>query len=230
MSSTLITESNRGLGREWARQYAMEGWRVFATCRHPAEASALTKLAEQHSTLTIHWLDVTVPEDLRALFRELEEEPIDILLNNAGIYIEKNSAQFGSLCYRDWARTFEVNTMGAMRVSEYFTENIARSKKRLIIAVSSHMGSIADIESPGEYYCRSSKAALNAAMQGLAAVLKPRGIAVLILHPGGMRTRMGPRGGISPEESVRGMRRIVEKFTLERTGRFIKFDCTPMPW
>jgi short-subunit dehydrogenase involved in D-alanine esterification of teichoic acids len=83
MSSTFITESNRGLGREWARQYAMEGWRVFATCRHPAEASALTKLAEQHSTLTIHWLDVTVPEDLRALFRELEEEPIDILLNHS---------------------------------------------------------------------------------------------------------------------------------------------------
>lgn len=230
MSSILITGSNRGLGLEWARQYAMEGWRVFATCRHPAEASALTKLAEQYSTLTIHRLDVTVPEDLRALFWELEEEPIDILLNNAGIYIEKNSAQFGSLCYHDWARTLEVNTMGAMRVAEYFTENLARSEKRLIIAVSSHMGSIADIESPGDYYYRSSKAALNAAMQGLAAVLKPRGIGVLILHPGGVRTRMGPRGGISPEESVRGMRRIAERFTLEETGRFVKYDGTPMPW
>jgi NAD(P)-dependent dehydrogenase (short-subunit alcohol dehydrogenase family) len=230
MSSVLITGSNRGLGLEWARQFAVEGWRVFATCRHPAEASTLAKLAERYSTLTIHRLDVAVPEDLRALFWELEEEPIDILLNNAGIYIEKDSAEFGSLCYHDWARTLEVNTMGAMRVSEYFVENVARSEKRLIIAVSSHMGSIADIESPGNYYYRSSKAALNAAMQGLAAVLRSRGIGVLILHPGGVKTRMGPRGGISAEESVRGMRRIVDRFTLDETGRFVKYDGTPLPW
>jgi NAD(P)-dependent dehydrogenase (short-subunit alcohol dehydrogenase family) len=230
MSSVLITGSNRGLGLEWARQFAVEGWRVFATCRHPAEASTLAKLAERYSTLTIHRLDVAVPEDLRALFWELEEEPIDILLNNAGIYIEKDSAEFGSLCYHDWARTLEVNTMGAMRVSEYFVENVARSEKRLIIAVSSHMGSIADIESPGNYYYRSSKAALNAAMQGLAAVLRSRGIGVLILHPGGVKTRMGPRGGISAEDSVRGMRRIVDRFTLDETGRFVKYDGTPLPW
>jgi NAD(P)-dependent dehydrogenase (short-subunit alcohol dehydrogenase family) len=230
MSSVLITGSNRGLGFEWARQYAMEGRRVFATCRHPAEAAALAKLAEQHPTLTIHRLDVSTPEDLRALSWELEEEPIDILLNNAGIYIDKNSAEFGCLCYHDWARTLEVNTMGPMRLSEYFAENVARSKKRLIVAVSSHMGSIADIQSPGSYYYRSSKAALNAAMQGLAAALKPRKIGVLILHPGGVKTRMGPRGGIRAEESVRGMRRIVERFTLEETGRFVKYDGTPMPW
>ncbi|MEJ2725713.1 MAG: SDR family NAD(P)-dependent oxidoreductase [Deltaproteobacteria bacterium] len=193
MSSILITGSNRGLGLEWARQYAAEGWRVFATCRHPAEAQPLLKLAERYSRLSLHRLDVTVPEDIRGLFWELEEEPIDIFLSNAAVYLEKDIAEFGSLCYHDWARTFEVNTMGAMRVSEYFAENIARSEKRLIIAVSSHMGSIADIESPGNYYYRSSKAALNAALQGLAVALKPRGIGVLILHPGGVRTRMGPR-------------------------------------
>ncbi len=230
MSSILVTGSNRGLGIEWVRQYAAEGWRVFATCRHPAEATALTKLAQQHSNISIHRLDITVPEDLRGLFWELEEEPIDILLNNAGIYIEKNSAEFGSLCYHDWARTLEVNTMGAVRVSEYFAENVARSEKRLIIAVSSHMGSIADIGSPGNYYYRSSKAALNAAMQGLAAALRPRGIGILILHPGGVKTRMGPRQGITAEESVQGMRGVLERFTLAETGRFMKYDGTPMPW
>ncbi len=230
MPSILITGSNRGLGIEWAHQYAVEGWRVFATCRYPAEATALAKLAEQHSTISLHRLDITVPEDLRALFWELEQEPIDILVNNAGIYIEKDSVQFGSLCYHDWARTFEVNTMGAMRVSEYFAENVARSEKRLIVAVSSHMGSIADIESPGNYYYRSSKAALNAAMQGLAALLKSRGVGVLILHPGGVKTRMGPKHGISPEHSVRAMRLIVERFTMEQTGRFFRYDGAPMPW
>jgi NAD(P)-dependent dehydrogenase (short-subunit alcohol dehydrogenase family) len=160
----------------------------------------------------------------------LEEEPIDILLNNAGIYIEKNSAQFGFLCYHDWARTFEVNTMGAIRVSEYFANNIAISKKRLIVAISSHMGSIADIESTGNYYYRSSKAALNAAMQGMAAALKSRGIGVLILHPGGVRTRMGPRRGISPQESIQGMRNIIERFTLDETGRFVRYDGASLPW
>jgi NAD(P)-dependent dehydrogenase (short-subunit alcohol dehydrogenase family) len=231
MQSILITGSNRGLGLEWARQYAEDGWRVFATCRHPAEAEALHNLAKAYETLSIHRLDVTVPEDIRAMCWELEEEPIDILLSNAGIYLEKGQAEFGSLCYHDWARTFEVNTMGTLRVTECLVDNVAKSQKRLIVAVSSHMGSIADIEDPGSYYYRSSKAALNAAMQGLASKLKPRGIGVLILHPGGVRTRMGPRRGVTPEESVRGMRRLVEAFELKKdTGTFVRYDGVLMPW
>jgi NAD(P)-dependent dehydrogenase (short-subunit alcohol dehydrogenase family) len=231
MQSILITGSNRGLGLEWARQFAASEWRVFATCRHPAEAEALHELARQHETLSIHRLDVAVPEDIRGLCWELEGEPIDILLSNAGVYLEKGEAEFGSLCYHDWARTFEVNTMGTLRVSECLVDNVAKSQKRLIVAISSHMGSIADIQHPGSYYYRSSKAALNAAMQGLAAKLESRGIGVLILHPGGVKTRMGPRDGISAEESVRGMRRLIDRFELKKdTGRFLRYDGTVMPW
>jgi len=231
MGSVLITGSNRGLGLEWARQFAQDQWRVFATCRRPAEANALQKLAEAHDALTIHHLDVTVPEDIRAISWELEGEPVDILLSNAGIYLEKGEAEFGSLCYHDWARTFEVNTMGTLRISECLIDNVAASDKRLIIAVSSHMGSIADIQHPGSYYYRSSKAALNAAMQGLAAKLEPRGIGVLILHPGGVRTRMGPRDGISPKESVQGMRRLIDQFDLKsQTGSFLRYDGAALPW
>ena len=231
MPSVLITGSNRGLGLEWARQYAGEGWRVFAACRHPAEARALSELSEKHPALSVHRLDVTRSEDIRALLWELEQEPVDVLLGNAGVYLEKNIAEFGSLCYHDWLRTLEVNTLGTVRVAERFLENIARSDRRLIAAVSSHMGSIADIQEAGSYYYRSSKAALNAAMQGLSVKLKPRGVGVLILHPGGVKTRMGPPHGIPAEESVRGMRRIVEDFRLEEhTGRFLKYDGTPMPW
>jgi NAD(P)-dependent dehydrogenase (short-subunit alcohol dehydrogenase family) len=227
----LITGANRGLGLEWTRQYAEEGWRVFATCRHPAEARSLRGLAEKHENLSIHRLDVTSSEEIRALSWKLEEEPVDVLMGNAGVYLEKNIAEFGSLCYHDWLRTLEVNTMGTVRVSERFLENVARSEKRLIVAVSSHMGSIADIQDPGSYYYRSSKAALNAVMQGLAAKLKPRGVGVLLLHPGGVNTRMGPSHGITTEESVRGMRRVLEGFRLDRdTGTFVKYDGTPMPW
>lgn len=231
MTSMLITGASRGLGFEWARQCAEEGWRVFATCRHPAEARLLQGLAEKHGNISIHRLDVTISEEIRALCLDLEEESIDVLMGNAGVYLEKNIAEFGSLCYHDWLRTLEINTLGTVRVAERFIENIAQSEKRLIVAISSHMGSIADIQDPGSYYYRSSKAALNAAMEGLAVKVKPRGVGVLILHPGGVNTRMGPRHGISAGESVRGMHRIVKGFRLERdTGKFLKYDGTLMPW
>ena len=230
MQSILITGSNRGLGLEWARQYAYDGWRVFATCRHPAEARSLQDLAEEQNTVSIHRLDVTALEDIRALCWELEGEPIDILLSNAGVYLEKGQPQCGYLSYEDWARTFEVNTIGAARIVEAFVDNVALSQKRLVVAISSHMGSIVDIGSPGSYYYRSSKAALNAAMQGLSVELKPRGIGVLILHPGGVKTRMGPPNGISPEGSVRGMRAVIGRFTLADSGRFLRYDGTEIPW
>jgi NAD(P)-dependent dehydrogenase (short-subunit alcohol dehydrogenase family) len=230
VQSILITGSNRGLGLEWTRQYADDGWRVFATCRHPAEARELQEFAKEHRSVSIHRLDVTVQEDIRALCWELEGAPIDILLSNAGVYLEKGQPQRGYLSYEDWIRTFEVNTIGTARIIEAFVDNVEMSRKRLVVAISSHMGSIADIGSLGSYYNRSSKAALNAVMHGLSVELKARGIGVLILHPGGVKTRMGPPHGISPEESVRGMRPVIERFTLVDTGRFIRYDGTEMPW
>jgi NAD(P)-dependent dehydrogenase (short-subunit alcohol dehydrogenase family) len=230
MNSVFITGSNRGIGLEYARQYAVDGYRVYATCRHPAEAHALTKLSEEFPALIVHRLDVTNPEDIRAIAWEMERKPIDILISNAAIYLEKGLPEFGCLRYEDWRRTFEVNTIGGVRVVEALIENVGMSDKRLIVAMSSHMGSIADIQSPGSYYYRSSKAALNAAMQGLSAALKPRGIGVLILHPGGVKTRMGPPFGISAEESVRAMRRIISRFKLADSGRFLRYDGTELPW
>jgi NAD(P)-dependent dehydrogenase (short-subunit alcohol dehydrogenase family) len=191
------------LGLEWTCQYAQLGWHVFATCRHPAEAHGLKELTEQYGSISIHRLDVTRSEDIRAIQWELEGKPIDILLSNAGVYLEKEKPQFGCLSREDWAKTLAVNTVGGMLFIEALIDNVAHSDRRLVVGVSSHMGSIADIEEPGSYYYRSSKAALNAALQGLSIELKPRGIGVLILHPGGVRTRMGPRDGISAEKSVR---------------------------
>lgn len=230
MPSIFITGSNRGLGLEWVRQCTNDGWRVFATCRHPAEAFELRKLAEQHPTVSIHRLDVTKPEDIRAIIWEMEGEPIDILLSNAGVYLEKGSPEFGCFRYHEWAQTLSVNTMGSVRVAEALVDNVTRSKSKLIVAISSHMGSIADIQSPDSYYYCSSKAALNAVMRGLSFQLKPLGIGVLILHPGGVRTRMGPRTGITPEESVRGMRQIIDRFTLSSSGRFFQYDGIELPW
>jgi NAD(P)-dependent dehydrogenase (short-subunit alcohol dehydrogenase family) len=228
----LITGSNRGLGLELVQQYAMDGWRVFATCRHPAEAYDLHALAEQHADISIHRLDVTSAEDLRAIARELAEQPLDILFNNAGIYLEEHYTlpKLGSIRYDDWLRSFAVNTLGAVRVTEALLRCLRAGTRPLVAVMTSHMGSIGDIDMPGSPYYRSSKAALNAAMQGLAAELTPAGIGVLLLHPGGVATRMGPAGGISPAESVAGLRRQVDAFQLAHTGRFLRWDGTEMPW
>jgi NAD(P)-dependent dehydrogenase (short-subunit alcohol dehydrogenase family) len=135
------------------------------------------------------------------------------------------------LRYEDWIYTFQVNTLGAVRVTEAFQEHVARSERRLVAVISTHMASIADIAAPGAYYYRSTKAALNAVMEGLTHELRPKGVGVLILHPGWVQTRMGGEGtSLMPRESVQGMRSLVEKFTLNESGRFFRYDGVEMPW
>jgi NAD(P)-dependent dehydrogenase (short-subunit alcohol dehydrogenase family) len=228
----LITGGNRGLGLELVRQYADAQWGVIATCRHPGEAKELNRLAGEYPNISLEHLDVTRADDVKALGWALRETSLDVLYNNAGVYLEESYAAplLGRLRYDDWLHSFEVNTLGAARLTESLVERVAAGEKRLVVAMTSHMGSVADIQIPGSYYYRSSKAALNAAMRGLAAELRSRGIGVLLLHPGGVRTRMGPRDGISVEQSVRGIRKLIDGFRMQDTGRFLRYDGTEMPW
>jgi NAD(P)-dependent dehydrogenase (short-subunit alcohol dehydrogenase family) len=229
--TVLITGANRGLGLEWARQFAEADWRVLASCRHPAEADALAALAGRYPTLSIHRLDVTESEQLRTLQLDLEAARIDVLLNNAGVYLDKFMGEFGGIDYEVWLRTFAVNTLGAVRVSEAFAGQLERGDRKLVVAITSHMGSIAEIGAPGAYAYRSSKAALNAAMKGLMHALAPRGISVLLLHPGWVGTRMGgPDAPLTPTQSVRAMRALVDGFKPEMNGRFFRYDGSEIPW
>ena len=232
MPTVLVTGSNRGIGLEWVRQYATEGWCVYATCRQPSEAQELQELAVREKGISIYRMDVTKPDEINAVAVELMKESIDLLVNNAGVYLEKfMEIGLRRIRYEDWEYAFRVNTLGAVRVTEAFQEHVARSEKRLVAVVSTHMASITDIVAPGAYYYRSTKAALNAVMEGLTHELRPKGIGVLILHPGWVRTRMGGEGtSLMPPESVRGMRSLVEKFTLEDSGRFYRHDGVVMPW
>jgi NAD(P)-dependent dehydrogenase (short-subunit alcohol dehydrogenase family) len=232
METVLITGSNRGIGLEWARQYAKKGWRVHATCRYPEQASELRLLAEAQSMVSIHKLDVTRQEDVRLLARAMSGSPIDVLINNAGVYFEHwGRDRLGHINYDDWSATFEVNTLGPMRVSEALIDSIALSEHRLIVAITSNMGSISEILAPNDYAYRSSKAALNAAMKGLALEVAERGVGVLLLHPGWVRTRMGGEDtALTPEESVRGMCRLVEQFSPLQSGHFYRYDGSAMPW
>ena len=232
MASVLITGSNRGLGLEWARHYAEKGWCVYATCRHPAEAHDLKQLAAAHTHVSVHRLDVTRPDEINAVVVELQKKPIDVLLSNAGVYLEKNKRiELQRLDYQDWEYTFRVNTLGPVRLAEAFKEHLVRGSRPLLAVVSTHMASIADITDPGDYYYRSTKAALNAVMEGIAQELRAHGIGLLLLHPGWVRTRMGGEGAdLLPPESVGGMCALIERFSLAQTGKFFRYDGTEVPW
>ena len=231
MASVLVTGSNRGIGLEWARQLAAEDWRVYATCRHPEEAHELAALADQYVDVVVMRLDVTVVEDLRATYLALHSQPIDLLVNNAGVYLEKGGAHLGCLRFDDWLRTLAVNTLGPARVTEALLENLLLGQRKQVVVTTSHMGSIGDIFAPGDYYYRSSKAALNATFKGFAAELRPKGINVSILHPGAVATRMGgPESDLTAEESVRAMRRLIDRLGIEESGEFYRYNGVKLPW
>jgi NAD(P)-dependent dehydrogenase (short-subunit alcohol dehydrogenase family) len=232
MPTALITGSNRGLGLDWVRQCAARGWRVIATCRDPSSAMDLQDFASRNREVSVHRLNVTAPDQIADLAETLRDEHLDLLVNNAGVYFEHwGKDPIGSIDYDDWEETFRVNTLGPMRVTEAFLQQLSYGSRPLVVAITSNMGSIAEIEAPRDYAYRSSKAALDAAMHGLARELEPRGIGVLLLHPGWVRTRMGGSSApLSPEESVRGMLSLVDRFEPSMSGGFFRFDGTRLPW
>ena len=231
MPTVLITGSSRGLGLEFARQYAQAGWRVHASCPNPDAADALNAVARSASaTVAIHRLDVTDHEQISALAKALEGEPIDVLLNNAGVYGGQHRA-FGTTDYVQWEVALRVNVLGPMRMAEAFADRVAASARRLIVCLSSRLGSIAANEAGGSYAYRSSKAALNAVVKSLAVDLRDRGITVVALHPGWVATDMGGAGApMKPAESVGAMRSTIDRLAPAATGTFVDYDGVEIPW
>ena len=203
MPSTLITGANRGLGFEFARQYLADGWQVYAACRDPASASELRRLAEDK--LRVLAMDLTDPASIRAAATELDGQAIDLLLNNAGI-IGPRGQTIGNIDYEAWAEVLAVNTMGPMRVSEAFVEHVARSDRKLIVTLTSGLGSITDNTSGGSILYRSSKAAVNIVTRSLAIDLASRGITCVVVNPGWVQTDMG--GPIGPDHRAMLMGRL----------------------
>lgn len=185
MPTTLITGANRGLGLEFARQYLADGWRVFAACRDPASAPELRLFANEYpDTLRMLAMDVTDSVGIDAAAAELDGQAIDLLLNNAGI-IGPRGQTIGNIDYEAWKQVLDVNTLGPMRVSEALVEHVARGDRKLIVTLTSGMGSIADNTSGGSILYRSSKAAVNMLTRSLAIDLAPRGITSWLSIPAG---------------------------------------------
>ena len=232
MPSVLITGANRGLGLEFARQYLTDGWRVYGACRDPASASALCRLAEHSGAdkLRILAMDVTDPASIHGAATELDGQPIDLLLNNAGI-IGPRSQTIGNIDYAAWAEVLAVNTMGPMRVSEAFVEHVAGSDRKLIVTLTSGVGSIADNTSGGSIVYRSSKAAVNMVMRSLAIDLAARGITCVVVNPGWVRTDMGgPNATLAPSESISRLRRLIATLGPEQSGKFFNHTGREYPW
>jgi NAD(P)-dependent dehydrogenase (short-subunit alcohol dehydrogenase family) len=231
MPTVLITGASRGLGLEFCRQYGAAGWRVLAGVRDPERASALRELAGHWPSITPHRLDVADFAGIDALARDLADEAIDVLINNAGVYGDTEHGRFGALDYGRWLEVFRINTQAPVKLAETFLPQLLRGERRVLVAVTSLMGSLADNTSGGSILYRSSKAALNAAYKSLSIDLRSRGVGVLLLHPGWVRTDMGgPNAPTPPEESVQGMRRVIETFGLRDSGRFLDFRGREQPW
>jgi NAD(P)-dependent dehydrogenase (short-subunit alcohol dehydrogenase family) len=231
MPSTLITGANRGLGFEFARQYLADGWQVYAACRNPQSASELRRLADaSDDKLQILALDVIDPVSVQGAAAKLDGQAIDLLLNNAGIGGPRGQS-VGNIDYEAWAKVLDVNTMGPLRVSEAFVDHVAQSERKLIVTITSGMGSLADNTSGGAYAYRSSKAAVNMVMRSLAIDLAPRGIACVVINPGWVLTDMGgPHATLTTAESVKKLRCLIETLGPGGSGKFFNYDGREYAW
>ena len=232
MPSVLISGANRGLGLAFAKQYAAAGWRVYAGCRTPDSADTLNAVAATTAgRVTVHDLDIGNRDSVAALAAGLQGEPLDVLLNNAGVYLGKQRG-FGDTDYDDWLETLRINALAPLRMVEALIDNVASSDRKLIVCISSKMGSMADnTSSGGAYLYRSSKAALNAVVRSLAVDLAERGVTVMAFHPGWVSTDMGGHEApVTPAVSVHGMRQVIERLTPADSGRFMDYQGEEIPW
>jgi len=222
--TVLITGANRGLGLEFARQYAAAGWHVIGTARRPDVASDLKAL-----DVRVMQLDVTDQESVDRLARDLGDQPIDLLINNAGIF--PMAATLPEIDFDNITRTLAVNTIGPMRVTRALLPNLRRGEAKKIVNITSNLGSIANNTSGRFYGYRESKAALNMFTRSLAGELRDEGFICIVMNPGWVQTDMGgPQAPLRATESIKGMRSVIDRLTPADSGTFWTHEGEQMPW
>ncbi len=222
--TVLVTGANRGLGLEFARQYAAAGWTVVATARKPESASELNALG-----VRVMQLDVADEASIDKLAAELKGVAIDLLINNAGIF--PRSGSLAEVDFEDVAQTYEVNTIGPMRVTRALLPNLRSGEMKTVVSITSGLGSIADNTGGRFYGYRESKAALNMFTRSLAAEFRDEGFTCVVISPGWVQTDMGgPNANLTPEQSITGMRAVIAKLTPADTGTYWNFNGETIPW
>jgi NAD(P)-dependent dehydrogenase (short-subunit alcohol dehydrogenase family) len=221
MATYLITGANRGIGLEYCRQIKARGDSVIALCRDSSpELEALDIQIETH-------VDITSDDSVANVVQRLGRRPIDVLINNAGI-IEQTTLD--DLDLDSIHRQFNVNAVGPLRLTRALLPHLTSGSK--VVLMTSRMGSIDDNTSGGSYGYRMSKVALCMAGKSLSLDLKPQNIAVAILHPGLVQTRMTrfTNSGITPQTSVQGLLARIDQLNLENTGTFWHANGDVLPW
>jgi NAD(P)-dependent dehydrogenase (short-subunit alcohol dehydrogenase family) len=221
MGTYLVTGANRGIGLEYCRQLKERGNNVIAACRSASdELKSLGILVETD-------VDITSDESVADLVKRFDSQSIDVLINNAGI-VERVSLD--RLDLNSIRKQFEVNALGPLRLTHALLNNLKSGSK--VVMMTSRMGSIDDNTSGSSYGYRMSKVALSMAGKSLSVDLKSRGIAVGILHPGLVKTRMTgfTNSGITPEQAVKGLLARIDELNLENTGTFWHSNGEILPW
>lgn len=241
--TVVITGANRGLGLEWARQYAARGWQVVATARRPGDAAALQQLAGATGHIRIESLDATDPRSVSAFAQRLRDTPVDVLVNNIGMLGDEPEQKLGALDPGRFDAYMRVNVLSALLVTEALLPNLRAGKHKKVAGISARVASFAAYPRihSGLYYYKASKTALNMVLRNLAMDLRTDGIAVISLSPGVVNTygtemnhdAMSPEMRASMtdiETSVGGMIRVLDALTLEGSGRWYRFDGTQIDW
>lgn len=222
--TVLITGANRGIGLELARQYGAAGWQVIGTARRPEAAEMLKSLGAM-----VMQLDVTDQKSVERLASDLGNRPIDMLINNAGILPVVSSIT--DVDFETFERILDVNTTGPVRVTQALLPNLHKGLGKVVINMTSSLGSIGANEQGGFYGYRESKAALNMFTKTLAAELGPKGFTCIVMHPGWVQTDMGGPNAPTPvEQSVSGIRKVIAGLSDADNGTYWTFEGETMPW
>jgi len=219
MGTTLVTGCNRGIGLELVKQLRERGDDVIGVCRSASDDLRATGVR------IIENIDVANGDDVQKLRTELADQPVDVLINNAGI-LRRDS--FGELDYDEMLHQFKVNTLGPLRVTEALADNLNEGSK--VAIVTSRVGSIDDNSSGGNWGYRTSKTAVNMVGTNLMHEFRPRGIAVVLLHPGLVATDMTGGTGITAAESARGLIERIDELNMENSGSFWHAEGYVLPW
>jgi NAD(P)-dependent dehydrogenase (short-subunit alcohol dehydrogenase family) len=240
--TVLITGSNRGLGFEFAQQYAALDWRVIATARRPDTAEDLRALGDRHKNVIIEQLDVTNESQILSLATKYMAEPIDVLINNAGVGGSPGDPDT-PISMDEFQRVLNVNAFGPLRVTQAFLPSVLLSSQKKVAVITSRLGSLTlvpnyTVGSPFDQslYYSMSKAAVNMGMRRFAMQLKSRDVSIAILHPGPVVTDMLASSGFdlskafTPEQSIAGMIKYLDALSPEKSGLFYGHDGVEVPW
>jgi NAD(P)-dependent dehydrogenase (short-subunit alcohol dehydrogenase family) len=223
--TVLVTGANRGLGLEFAKQYQAAGWNVVGTAREPDAAVELKALG-----VRIEALDVASDESVAALAQRLSAQPIDLLINNAGVSSVK-ARSLADVKLDEYERVFQVNAFGPVRVTQALLPNLRAGNGKQVVSITSGLGSTTNNSGGGFWAYRESKAALNMFMRSLAAELKRDGFVCIAMSPGWVKTDMGgPNAELTPEQSIGGMRKVIEGLMADDSGKFFDHDGLTVAW